>query len=223
MPLYLIQCVCGCDHSVRTSMAGETLECSSCRNPIAIPALSQFSDLPLDVETHDVRWFQIPQERKVKRSYSLKHLFLITAVLGAVLAVSIYLFGPMGALRDRVFDTTVITDIMPSTDLKRDKSIMWKTAENKDGTFDVAPVSAINASRRVFESVKSQLVGKNLSEVRKLIGFTERPKYGYHGAFFGVDRHAYVYRFDCGNFGWQYNLYLDDNRIVTDVEYLWIH
>ena len=100
---------------------------------------------------------------------------------------------------------------------------MWNTATNKNGTFHVAPVSAINASRRVFESLRPQLIGKNREEVRELIGFTDRTEYGYHGAFFGVDRHAYVYRFDCGNFGWQYNLYLNDDRIVTDVEYLWIH
>ena len=223
MPLHLIRCECGNNRSVRPSMAGETLECSSCGDSIAIPALSQFSNLPLDTQTEDVRWFDLPAKRKIKKSYSLKHLFVVTAASGLLLAVTIYLFGPMGALRDPVFDAPVITDIQTSTNLERDKSIMWNTATNKNGTFHVAPVSAINASRRVFESLRPQLIGKNREEVRELIGFTDRTEYGYHGAFFGVDRHAYVYRFDCGNFGWQYNLYLNDDRIVTDVEYLWIH
>ena len=77
-------------------MAGETLECSSCGDSIAIPALSQFSNLPLDTQTEDVRWFDLPAKPKINKSYSLKHLFVVTAALGLLLAVTIYLFGRWG-------------------------------------------------------------------------------------------------------------------------------
>ena len=175
MRLYLIRCECGDDRSVRTSMAGGTVECFNCGDLIEIPAFSQFSNLPLDTQNDDVRWFDPPPKPRIKKSYSLKHLLVITAVLAALLAVAIYLFGPMGPFRDPVFDTSVVTDIRTSTNLARDKSTMWNTVTNKSGTFNVAPVSAINASRRVFETLKSQLIGKNREEVRELIGFTTDP------------------------------------------------
>ena len=220
MPLHFVQCECGCRHSVRTSMAGELLECRHCGGSMTIPALSELSTLPVDTQNADGRLFDIPQ--KPRKSFSIRQLLVLTAVVAALLAAGIYLFGPMGPWRDPIFDTRLDRNTQTSDNLARDKLIMWNTVPNRNGTFNVAPVSSINASRRVFESLKTELIGKNRYEVRELIGYKNRPRYGYHDSFFGVARHAYVYRFDCGNFGWQYNLYLDDDRIVTDVEYLWI-
>ena len=220
MPLHFVQCECGCRHSVRTSMAGELLECGHCGCSMTIPALSELSTLPVDTQNADVRWFDLPQ--KPRKSFSIRQLLVLTGVVAALLAAGIYLFGPMGPWRDPIFDTRLDRNTQTSDNLARDKLIMWNTVPNRNGTFNVAPVSSINASRRVFESLKTKLIGKNRDEVRELIGYKNRPRYGYHDAFFGGARHGYVYRFDCGNFGWQYNLYLDDDRIVTDVEYLWI-
>ena len=223
MPLHFVQCECGCRHSVRTSMAGELLECRHCGDSMTIPALSQLSTLPVDTENADVRWFDIPQ--KPWKSFSIRQLLVLTGVVAASLAAGLYLFGPMGPMgprRDPIFDARSDRSTQTSDNLDRDKLIMWNTVPNRKGIFNVVPVSSINASRRVFESLKTKLIGKNLDEVRELIGYRNRPHYGYHDAFFGVARHAFVYRFDCGTFGCQYNLYLDDERIVTDVEYLWI-
>ena len=201
-------------------MAGELLECGHCGGSMTIPALSQLSTLPVDTQNADVCWFDIPQ--KPRKSFSIRQLLVLTGVVAALLAAGIYLFGPMGLGRDPVFDTRLDRNTQTSDNLDRDKLITWNTVPNRSETFNVAPISSINASRRVFESLKTKLIGKNRDEVRELIGYKNRPRYGYHDAFFDVARHAYVYRFDCGTFGWQYNLYLDDDRIVTDVEYLWI-
>ena len=124
---------------------------------------------------------------------------------------------------NKIYDVEVEQGLKASKNLSKDKELMWKTTSSKNGKFDVAPVSAINASRRVIESVKGQLIGKNLDEVRVLIGFKKREKYGYHGLFHPIKKHAFVYRFDCGSFGWQYNFYLNDKKIVEEVEIKWIH
>jgi len=133
------------------------------------------------------------------------------------------------ALIDRGFEEADLANdeqigkIEKSKDLKQDKLLMWQTVPNKKRDFHVSSVSAINASRRVFETVKSKLVGKQIDEIRQIIGHRERPEYGYHDAFWPVEQHAYVYRFDCGKYGWQYNLYLDDKKTVERVEIRWIH
>ena len=156
--------------------------------------------------------------------FSIKQIMAATIFVGIVLASAIWMFGPRGALRDPVYDEPVVTDaIVPSRNIQKDRGLMWQTVPSKSGDFHVAPVSAINASRRVFESVQSNLIGKNKDEVRQLLGYQERPQYGYHGKFWDIKRHAYVYRFDCGSYGWQYNLYLDEKRIVEELEIRWIH
>ncbi len=126
------------------------------------------------------------------------------------------------AKADLAFDETT-GKVKKSEDLDRDKLLMWKTVPNKTGKFHVSPMSAINASRRVFETVTPELEGKKINEIRELIGYRERPMYGYHAPFWEIKEHAYVYRFDCGMYGWQYNLYLDNEKAVKRVEIKWIH
>lgn len=156
--------------------------------------------------------------------FAIKHLLLATTIIALGAAALVFLFGRGGAAADAIYDESVIAEtISVSTNLKRDKRVMWQTVPSRSGDYTVAPVSAINASRRVFESLDGTLIGKDRDEVRSLIGYKDRPNYGYHGKFWDIRQHAYVYRFDCGSFGWQYNLYLDENRIVEDVEIRWIH
>lgn len=107
-----------------------------------------------------------------------------------------------------------------SEDLASDIKLMWRTVPHKD--FHVSPVSAINAAERVFESV--ELVGKTSAEVFAVIGHNKTSNNsGYNFPFWPVKKGTLVYRFDCGNFGWQFNLRLDESGRVAKVERQWIH
>jgi len=86
--------------------------------------------------------------------------------------------------------------------------------------FEVAPVSAINAASRVFNSV--ELLGKSKAEIDAILKYEPRAKYGYNFAFFPAPGRV-VYRFDCGNFGWQFNISLNADGKATAIERKWIH
>jgi hypothetical protein len=128
--------------------------------------------------------------------------------------------GPTETHRNVRFDEELEQGTSQSENLPRDITLMWKTVPN--GEFAVSPVSAINAARRVFETV--DLIGKTTDEVFALIGDnTKSSDSGYNFPFWPVGNGTVVYRFDCGNFGWQFNLKLDSSGRVNSVERKWIH
>ena len=129
-------------------------------------------------------------------------------------------------------DELLERQITDSLALARDKALMWNLipieTQHDDGTSDflVSPISAINAAARVFESVADELQGKSEEEVLGIIGYKESFNQGsyrfpFHPLSFG--QKALVFRFDCGNVGWQFNLHLDEDNRVDRVERLFIH
>jgi hypothetical protein len=122
--------------------------------------------------------------------------------------------------KDLRFDEDLARETAKSTNLTVDIKRMWKTVPN--GDFPVSPVSAINAASRVFET--AQLIGKNTNEVFALLGHNKTTSdSGYNFPFFPVKSGTVVYRFDCGNFGWQFNLAPDSSGTVQKIERKWIH
>lgn len=122
--------------------------------------------------------------------------------------------------------------IRKSSNLAADKKKMWKLVKikTKDDTGDVeyfvSPVSAINAAARVMESEKDKLIGMNLKQVLKELGHVESHRKGSYNFPFiplGKDEKAYVFRFDCGAFGWQFDLLCDKDGKVVKVRRQWIH
>ena len=232
MARHTVACKCGHANPIRLSSAGMQHTCVKCHSPFTAPVLSQLVQLPVE-PVPDTRWFEIePKALPNRWQFSIRHVLITTAITAVVVLLGTFALNRiidtstprLGYVKNsRVFDEPIDDSASVSNDLDGDKRMMWCTQPSCSGEFCVSPVSAINASRRVFETLRTQLVGKDRDQIQELIGYDERPDYGYNGAFFGVKKHAYVYRFDCGNFGWQYNLYLNDEKIVTNVEYLWIH
>lgn len=110
--------------------------------------------------------------------------------------------------------------VRQSPNLERDSETMWKTVRHD--YLQVSPVSAINAASRVFATLN--LVGKTTNEVFELIGHNTRSSASsYKAPFFPVKTNTIVYRFDCGDFGWQFNLETDASGKVTAVERKWIY
>lgn len=106
-----------------------------------------------------------------------------------------------------------------SEDLSSDIRLMWKTVPG--GKFPVSPVSAINAARRVFNTV--DLTGRTREEVIELLGHnTKSNDSGYNFPFWPAGKDTVVYRFDCGSFGWQFVLHVGPDDRVIRVEKLWI-
>ncbi|MBI1914000.1 MAG: hypothetical protein HYS12_04590 [Planctomycetes bacterium] len=119
-------------------------------------------------------------------------------------------------------DEELQREVVPSHDLDADRQAMWRTVPSRRSDFEVSPVSAINAAARLFAAVK--LEGKTKNEVEQAIGYQPRPRYGYNFPFWPVRNPAtVVYRFDCGYFGWQFNLRFDTRRRVEAIERRWIH
>jgi hypothetical protein len=123
------------------------------------------------------------------------------------------------ARKKLVHDEKFQNEITTSSDLATDRERMWRTVAGV-GTpspkFEVSPVSAINAASRVFATVR--LEGKTADEVARLLGVRARPKYGYNFPFYPTDKKAKVYRFDCGSFGWQFDVIFDAEGKVSEVE-----
>lgn len=232
MARHEVACKCGHANPIRRSSAGMQNTCANCATTFTAPVLSQLILLPVDL-TPETRWFEMqPEARHDRWHFSIRHVLIATAIAAVLVFVGIVAVNRiiesstprLGYVKNSpVFDEPIDDSSAKSDNLDRDRRLMWRTQPSRSGEFRVSPVSAINASRRVFESLKTELIGKDRDQIRELIGHEQRAGYGYNGAFFGVKQHAYVYRFDCGNFGWQYNLYLDDEKIVTNVECIWIH
>jgi hypothetical protein len=108
-----------------------------------------------------------------------------------------------------------------SKDLEKDLKTIWRTVPVKDEKFEVAPVSAINAASRVFNTV--DLKGKTKQEIEKLLKYQPQEKYGYNRPFFGKEKGQVVYRFDCGNFGWEFKIAFDKDGKAESVKRQWIH
>jgi hypothetical protein len=136
---------------------------------------------------------------------------------GAVVVASGLLLGWWGnteaGRRARIYDEPFDDVIVRSTDLSADLKKMWRVVP--DSQFGVAPVSAINAASRVFETV--DLRGMTLGDVRSALRFQERNGYGYNFSFSGPKPSKLVFRFDCGAFGWEFELILDAQGRVQSV------
>lgn len=150
---------------------------------------------------------------------------LLGRIIGLAFAVTLVV-GYFVSLRHELpprlsrFDEKPGEEVSKSDDLAGDIQRMWKTVPH--GEFPVSPVSAINAASRVFATV--DLVGKTTNEVFATIGHNKTSNdSGYNFPFWPVETGALVYRFDCGHFGWQFNLKLDASGTVKEVERKWIH
>ncbi len=151
---------------------------------------------------------------------------LLSRILGLAFGVTLVV-GYFVSLRNGLptqggsrFDEEPGKEQGKSDDLAGDIKRMWKTVPH--GKFPVSPVSAINAASRVFATV--DLIGKTTNEVFAAIGHNETSNdSGYNFPFWPVETNALVYRFDCGHFGWQFNLKLDASGTVKEVETKWIH
>jgi hypothetical protein len=108
-----------------------------------------------------------------------------------------------------------------SRDLDHDLDAMWRTVPIAGETWEVSPVSGVNAAGRVFATV--ELKGKTREEAEQAIRYDPRPRYGYHRPFWPVKKGTWVLRFDCGDFGWQFDILLDDQKRVKSVQRRWIH
>lgn len=120
-------------------------------------------------------------------------------------------------------------DLAKSTDLERDLELMWGT-QPLSGTPDpsrgpdprASTDEAIEAGSRVFNTV--ELVGKSRGEVIGLLGDPRASNDSiYNFPFWPAPDGAMVYRFDTGAYGWQFNLLLDSNGVVEEVQRAWIH
>ncbi len=116
-----------------------------------------------------------------------------------------------------------------SADPERDMRLMWETQRlrgSPDPTHGPNPRGstdrAINAASRVFNTV--ELVGMTRAEVVNLLGDPKTSSESiYNFPFWPAPRGSLVYRFDCGSYGWQFNVVLDEQGKVSKVERLWIH
>ena len=110
-----------------------------------------------------------------------------------------------------------------SVDLRYDLKLMWET--KRLAGFPVLRAStdrAINAASRVFETVS--LAGKSREEVIAAIGDPKASNDSiYNFPFWPAAKDSMVYRFDCGSYGWQFNLFFDEAGKVFEVERHWIH
>ena len=134
--------------------------------------------------------------------------------------------------RGERFDEDPDEEITVSENLEHDLRVMWQLVEidtkdqSGDVVYNVSPVSAINAASRAFESLKSDLIGLNREQVLSLLKNDPKHHLGsYNFPFWSLPKgqNAMVFRFDCGNFGWQFDLHLDENETVSHVERRWIH
>lgn len=116
-----------------------------------------------------------------------------------------------------------------SADLASDLKLMWQTHPlqgNAGPNVGPNPMcstdDAINAASRVFNSVN--LDGKTRAEVVALLGDPKTSNDSiYNFPFWPAPRGSFVYRFDCGSYGWQFNVVFGLRGRVTEVRRHWIH
>jgi hypothetical protein len=154
----------------------------------------------------------------------------VVAILAAATAFGIRALIA-NRVANRVQDEEPDHEVTPSTGLERDKERMWRLVELKtrddtgDVTYLVSPVSAINAASRVIEAEKANLIGLTPKEVLQRLNHDEGHRRGsYNFPFYPLakDERAMVLRFDCGAFGWQFDLLLDEQDKVREVRRNWI-
>jgi hypothetical protein len=141
-----------------------------------------------------------------------RRLFSLTSlVLAAICAVGVAEDGPMERPTG-----------IKSKNLKRDIKLMWETQRLHDSKAFASTDAAINAADRVFNTVS--LVGKTRDEVSALLGDPRHSNNSqYNFPFWPAPKDAMVYRFDCGNYGWQFNVIFDRRAKTKKVERKWIH
>lgn len=109
-----------------------------------------------------------------------------------------------------------------SVDLKRDMKAMWATERLPGSKAFASTDAAIAAAARVFNSVS--LNGKTRDAVSALLGDPRHSSNSqYNFPFWPAPKDSMVYRFDCGNYGWQFNILFDRHAKVKRVEREWIH
>jgi hypothetical protein len=109
-----------------------------------------------------------------------------------------------------------------STDLQLDLKLMWETQPLRNSGRFASTDPAIAAADRVFNTIS--LTGKTREEVIALLGDPRQSNNSqYNFPFWPVAREAMVYRFGCGNYGWQFNVFFDVAAKVKEVERQWIH
>jgi hypothetical protein len=122
-----------------------------------------------------------------------------------------------------------VDDSEKSIDLSGDLKLMWETQPLGGSPYPAhgpnprsSTDRAINAASRVFNTV--ELIGKTRDEVVKLLGDPKTSSDSiYNFPFWPARQGSLVYRFDCGAYGWQFNLVLGDDGRVREVERHWIH
>lgn len=109
-----------------------------------------------------------------------------------------------------------------SKDLNEDIKKMWATKRlGKLETF-ASTDSAIAAADRVFNT--AILVGKTREDIIDLLGDPRTSNNSqYNFSFWPAPKTALVYRFDCGSYGWQFNIIFDRQAKVKKVDRQWIH
>lgn len=161
---------------------------------------------------------------------------MVILVSVAVLVTAIFFVlrhaAPSAVGVDPRFDEELEHGTSPSMDLIRDKKLMWVLVPHETidqsgkVTYMVSPVSAINAASRVIEAESGQLIGRSKKETLDYLNHDPNHRKGaYNFPFFplAATERAMVLRFDCGNFGWQFDLLLDENDKVVKVRRHWIH
>lgn len=142
--------------------------------------------------------------------------------LGAICAIA---FPYLSALaRVDYANASNFDEQTKSVDLDADLRLMWQTTPLRSGDGEASTLEAILAASRVFNTVS--LVGKTGAETKALLGSNLRSSRSIYAAapFWPLRERGLVYRFDCGSFGWQFNVYCKgDDAPVTEVERLWIH
>ncbi len=147
-------------------------------------------------------------------SFSRRYEFTLNYVPGRYAADALAL--ELNHRGEPVRSDTLEEDV--SSDLAADVGAMW-AVDGKGGS----PPEAIPVASRVFNSV--ELVGRTRDEVVGLLGDsqTRRPGGRYNFPFWPAGDGDLVYRFDTGNYGWQFNVRFGGNGRCSAVERQWIH
>jgi len=119
-------------------------------------------------------------------------------------------------------DTLVINnDSAKSSNLLRDIRNMWRVKhKNKVG---YCSVSSINSAVRVFNTIKDKAIGISIDSFDLLIHKTKRTDYPYTAPFFPIKAQTITYRFDTGQFGYQFDVTIDSTRRINGIQRKWIH
>jgi hypothetical protein len=152
-----------------------------------------------------------------------KHWHIVAAI--ALAAVGVW----WGWARAREPHPGSVDPSTYSRDLPRDIKQMWETPPlSGDAGPQAGPHPrgstdrAINAASRVFNT--APLVGLTREQVVALLGDPRKSNDSlYNFPFWPAPAGAMVYRFDCGAYGWQFNLPIGIDGKVSAVDRRWIH